>query len=159
MKLSRTNPAIQVGEIISKLSKILEKEKKYGLSKEEVWKDFANKVNNQKELLLNELKELKSEGKKIAVYGASGKGQSLLQYCGIGKEYIDFVVDKSSLKHNKFTPGTYIPIHSTTEIMKRKPDVLLLCAWNFADEIYAQQEEYVSQGGKLLHPIPIPHYL
>ncbi len=146
-------------EIRSSVERAIQEEKVLGLDSVDAWKEFAKKVSTQKELLLKELKKIKSEGKKIAVYGASGKGQSLLQFCEIGKQYIDFVVDKSPMKHGKFTPGTHIPVYSTTEIMKCKPDVILLCAWNFAEEIYSQQSEYINQGGRLLHPIPVPHYL
>jgi hypothetical protein len=68
-------------------------------------------------------------------------------------------VDKSQWKQGKLTPGTHIPVHSTDRLLSDKPDVLLLSAWNFADEIRKQQSEYVLRGGRMLHPLPMPHYL
>ena len=100
-----------------------------------------------------------SNNKKIAIYGASGKGQSLIQFCGLDNRIIEYVVDKSSLKHHKMTPGSHIPIYPTGHIYKNMPDVILLCAWNFADEIVKQEKRFISLGGKILHPLPMPHYL
>ena len=96
---------------------------------------------------------------KIAIYGASGKGQSLIQFCRLDNNIIEYVVDKSSLKHHKMTPGSHIPIYPTEYIYENIPDVILLCAWNFADEILKQEKRFISLGGKILHPLPMPHYL
>jgi len=139
--------------------KMLEIEQKIGFFKEAAWEDFAKKVYAHKTALQNELNQLISNNKKIAIYGASGKGQSLIQFCGLDNTIIEYVVDKSSLKHHKMTPGSHIPIYPTEHIYENMPDVILLCAWNFADEIVKQEERFISLGGKILHPLPMPHYI
>lgn len=134
-------------------------EKEKGLATAESWRTFARKVDRQKSALVNELRTLKAQGKRTAAYGASGKGQAMLQFCGIDRNLIDYVVDKSSWKQGKLTPGTHIPVYSTDRLQSDRPDVLLLSAWNFADEIRRQQNDYVVRGGRMLHPLPMPHYL
>ncbi len=145
--------------ISANVLKMLEMEKEIGLFEKSSWEDFARKVYAQKTALQNELNQLISNNNKIAIYGASGKGQSLIQFCGLDNNTIEYVVDKSSLKHHKMTPGSHIPIYPTEYIYENMPDVVLLCAWNFADEILKQEERYISLGGKILHPLPMPHYL
>jgi novobiocin biosynthesis protein NovU/D-mycarose 3-C-methyltransferase len=83
----------------------------------------------------------------------------MLQFCGIDGSLLDYVVDKSAWKQGKLTPGTHIPVHPTEYLLADRPDVLLLSAWNLADEIQRQQDAYVKLGGRLLHPLPMPHYL
>ena len=95
----------------------------------------------------------------MAIYGASGKGQSLLQFYELDCSLIDYVVDKSTLKQGKFTPGTHLQVHPPSHIYKNLPDVILICAWNFAEEIVKQESEFKRMGGKFLHPLPMPHYL
>lgn len=95
--------------------------------------------------------------------GSSGsaptKVQVMLQFCGIGRDVIDFAVDKSGLRQGRLTPGTHIPITGPEALLTRRPDVMLLCAWNCAEEIRRQQKEYLDQGGRLLHSLPMPHYM
>ncbi len=112
-----------------------------------------------KTTLLELLKELKAKGASIAAYGASAKGSTLLNYCGIGSETLDFVVDRSVHKQGKRTPGTALPILATEELLSRKPDYALLLTWNFAEEILKQQSEYRAAGGKFIVPIPQPRVL
>ena len=146
-------------KIIENVSRILDIERNLGLYEESSWKEFANRAIAHKKALKGKLEELKSNNKKIAIYGASGKGQSLLQFCEIDNKLIDYVVDKSKMKQDKFTPGTHMKIFSPSQIYENKPDVILLCAWNFAKEIMTQEEKFTSLGGKFLHPFPLPHYL
>lgn len=138
---------------------VLQKERARGLEGLEAWRDFARRVEKQKVALVDELRAIKARGQRVAAYGASGKGQAMLQFCGIDGSLLDYVVDKSAWKQGKLTPGTHIPVHSTERLLVDRPDVLLLSAWNLADEIRRQEDAYVRQGGRLLHPLPMPHYL
>ncbi|MCK6445648.1 MAG: class I SAM-dependent methyltransferase [Planctomycetes bacterium] len=102
------------------------------------------------------LKKLKSEGKTLGAYGAPAKGNTLLQYCGIGTDLVPFTVDKSPLKVGLFTPGMHLPVFHADELAKRRPDYCLILAWNFADEIMRQQSQYRELGGRFIVPIPSP---
>jgi len=146
-------------KITSAVDTLIEEERAKGMFDESIWEEFARKSLAHKNALITELQKMKDQGKKIAIYGASGKGQSLLQFCGIDSRYIDYVVDKSKMKQGRFTPGTHLEIFSPDHIYEDRPDVLLLCAWNFADEIIKQEERFSILGGKFLHPFPLPHYL
>jgi len=141
------------------VARIVHEERKRGLDGLPAWRQFAQRVEKQKVALLDELRAVKARGQRIAAYGASGKGQAMLQFCGIDSRLLDYVVDKSAWKQGKLTPGTHIPVYATERLMSHRPDVLLLCAWNLADEIRRQQSDYVQRGGRLLHPLPLPHYL
>ena len=102
------------------------------------------------------LGELKAQGKSIAAYGASAKGTTLLNYCGIGGDTLDFVVDRSTVKQGLFTPGTHLAILAPAHLLEAMPDYVLLLTWNFADEILRQQAEYLRRGGKFIVPVPSP---
>ena len=118
--------------------------------------NFKIKINNHRKTLLNFLKKLKENGKKISVYGASGKGQALMQYCDIGNEVIDFCFDKSKLKQNRFTPGTNIKILDPVLIEKLPVNYLLLLSWNLKKEIFKQQKNFVNKGGRFIVPFYKP---
>lgn len=145
--------------INNSVQELLDDERSIGLLDESSWHNFVEKVQLHKSQLSEELKRLKASNKKIAIYGASGKGQSLIQFCEIANTMIEYVVDKSKLKHGKITPGSHMKIFPPEHIYDDLPDVILICAWNFADEIVKQEERFVSMGGKFLHPLPTPHYL
>ena len=113
-----------------------------------------NKTNALKDKLINMLEDLKRHNVKIAAYGASAKGTTLLNYFGIGRDFIDFVVDKSPAKQGKFTPGTQLPINAPNKLLEEKVSHALLLAWNFADEIIDQQKTFTAQGGKFIIPLP-----
>src|SRR6185436_16286801 len=98
------------------------------------------------------LQQLKQKGGSIAAYGASAKGSTLLNYFGLGKESLDFVVDRSTYKQGRLTPGTHIPIVAPNRLTETRPDYTLLLTWNFADEILEQQREYRAKGGKFIIP-------
>jgi hypothetical protein len=146
-------------KITADVANQLKAEEDLGLYKRSSWDDFAKRVLEHKVALKEEIKRLKSENLNVAVYGASGKGQSLLQFCELDGSVIDYVVDKSTMKQGKFTPGTHLQVHPPDHIYKNLPDVILICAWNFADEIVKQESKFATMGGKFLHPLPMPHYL
>ncbi|MBI3650476.1 MAG: class I SAM-dependent methyltransferase [Acidobacteria bacterium] len=132
----------------------LRKEAELGLKELRFYKGFGAKVEELKASMLALLKELKSNGKRVAAYGASAKGSTLLNYFGIGCETIDFVVDRSTKKQGYYTPGTHLPIYAPEKLLAAIPDYVLLLTWNFADEILAQQSEFRQQGGRFIIPIP-----
>lgn len=121
---------------------------------EEFYRGFGKDVERLRVELVSMLSGLKAEGKRIAVYGASAKGSTLMNYFGLGRPLLDFVVDRSTIKQGHYTPGTHLPIYSPAMLLKEKPDYVLLLTWNFADEILQQQDEYRKQGGRFIIPIP-----
>jgi len=137
-----------------RVAEFLAEEQEAGIGDEGFYALFATKVAEFKQEFGKLLQSLKDEGASIAAYGASAKGSTLLSYTEIGPETLDFVADRSLLKQDHYSPGGHIPIVSTEEVLKQKPDYLLLLAWNFADEIIAQQAGYSEQGGKFIVPLP-----
>jgi len=105
------------------------------------------------------IKSLKSKGNKISIYGASGKGQALLQFCKIGNNLIDYVFDKSKIKQNRYTPGTNIKILSPSLINRNNVDFLLILSWNIKNEIMEQEAKFRKNGGKFIIPFPNPRII
>jgi SAM-dependent methyltransferase len=118
---------------------------------------FAERVHAFRPAFREFLRGLRRTGKSIAAYGASAKGATLLNFCNVDRDLIEFVVDRSPLKHGKAMPGIHLPIRPVEALLQRQPDYLLLLAWNFADEIMAQQAEYARRGGRFIMPLPTPH--
>ena len=106
--------------------------------------------------LLDLLHELKAQGKRLAGYGAPAKGNTLLNYYGIGPDVLEYLADRNALKQGRLSPGMHIPVVPAERILETQPDYLLILAWNFADEIMQQQAEYPRRGGKFIMPIPTP---
>ncbi len=133
---------------------LLEEEQRWRVGDLSFYSNFGEKVEGLRVALLELLQTFKSDGKRIAVYGASAKSTTLLSYFGIGRETLDFVVDRSTVKQGRYTPGTRLPIMAPQSLLERRPDYVLLLTWNFADEILEQQAEYRRLGGKFIIPIP-----
>lgn len=117
---------------------------------------FAKNVAHNREELRRLLSALKQSGSQIAGVSAPAKGMTLLNYCGIGSETVDFVTEKTTLKIGRFTPGGHIPVVSDDVLLEKRPDYALLLAWNFADEIMANLKAYSDLGSKFIIPIPSP---
>jgi SAM-dependent methyltransferase len=117
---------------------------------------FADQVSANRRQLTELLRDLRAAGKRIAAVSAPAKGMTLLNYCRLGSETLDFVTEKSRLKIGRFTPGTHIPVVPDSELAAQRPDYALLLAWNFADEIIANLREYREAGGQFIIPIPAP---
>jgi 2-polyprenyl-3-methyl-5-hydroxy-6-metoxy-1,4-benzoquinol methylase len=126
-----------------------------GVDRLDSYSVFTEKVKETKRKLLEFLIEAKRKGKTIAGYGAPGKGNTLLNYCGIRTDFIDYTVDRSTYKQGKYLPGTHIPIYSPARIVETKPDYVLILPWNFKDEIIQQMSGVREWGGQFV--VPIPH--
>jgi SAM-dependent methyltransferase len=138
------------------VANLLRKEQEWGVQRLETYQDFGQRVEQLRNQLCPLVRQLKSDGKRIAAYGASAKGTTLLNYCGIGADELDWVADRSPQKHGKFTPGTHLQIHGPEKLLQEMPDYVLLLTWNFKREILAQQAEYRRRGGKFIVPVPQP---
>ena len=135
---------------------MLDEEMAIGMLDKATYDAFAARIEGVRVKLLAMLADLKGQGLKIAGYGAPAKGNTLLNYFGIGPATLDYLVDRNPLKHGLYSPGMKIPVRDTDAIGSEKPDVLLGLAWNFFDEIHGQQAEFLKAGGRFLVPLPEP---
>lgn len=144
-------------EADASVTQLLAEEAKLGMTRFDYYSRFADRVRSLREELRKVLLDFKKQSKHLAVYGASAKGSTLLNYFDLGADVLDFVADRSTVKQGRYTPGTHLPILSPQALLDRQPDAVLLLTWNFKDEILAQQAEYRSRGGKFIVPIPHVH--
>ncbi len=140
--------------VSSSVGDLLEKEESSGLLDLNTYYGFSKKVESTKRGLLQFLIQAKNEGKRIVGYGAPAKGNTLLNYCGIRTDFLDYTVDRSPHKQNKYLPGTHIPIKHPDKIKEDKPDYFLILPWNIKDEIMEQMFFVKEWGGKFVVPIP-----
>ncbi len=136
------------------VTELLSDEKRRGLKNVDFYKGFGERVEWLRDELVSLLYALKERGHSIAAYGASAKGATLLNYCRLGREVLDYVVDRSTVKQGLYTPGTHLKIYAPEKLLEDVPDYVLLLTWNFAGEIYEQQVEYRKRGGRFIVPVP-----
>jgi hypothetical protein len=132
----------------------LEREARLGLGEPATWKVFADRVNRIRTELPALVRHLKGEGKRIIGYGASAKGNTLLNTCGLGTAEMDYIIDNTPFKQNKLAPGSWLPIRPPETLLQDQPDYALILAWNFAPEIVRREAEYQKRGGRFILPIP-----
>ena len=130
------------------------REASWGIDQLDRYEKFTDQVEATKRGILRFLIEAREQQKTVAGYGAPGKGNTLLNYCGIRTDFLAYTVDRSTYKQGKFTPGTRIPIHPPERIRETKPDFLFILPWNLKDEIMKQNSFIREWGGKFVVPIP-----
>jgi hypothetical protein len=138
----------------SRVLELIESEDRLGLGSLKGYASFSENARRTKRELLSFLIAAKNAGKRVCGYGAPGKGNTLLNYCGIGTDFLDFTVDRNPHKHGLFTPGVHVPIHPVDEIDKARPDFILILPWNLKDEIVEQMRYVGDWGAKFVVPIP-----
>jgi SAM-dependent methyltransferase len=141
--------------VCDRVGALLAKEVSAGLNTINGYGAFSERVQETKRTLLEFLIQVKRDGKRIVGYGAPAKGNTLLNYCGIGPDFLDYTVDRSPHKQGRYLPGTHIPIHEPDRIRETRPDYVLILPWNLKEEV-RRQMAYISEwGGKFV--VPIPH--
>jgi len=145
------DPSKPVGSAVREL---MDRETCKGLTRMEYYSGFEIQARRTKHQLLDFLIRAKREGKSIAGYGAPGKGNTLLNYCGIRTDFLDYTVDRNPYKQGRFLPGTHIPIHHPDRIRETRPDYVLILPWNLKDEIMNQLSYVRTWGGRFVIPIP-----
>lgn len=138
----------------SRVLELREREEKLGFTTLDHYVSFTKRVEETKRNLLDFLVQAKRQGRSIAGYGAPGKGNTLLNYCGIRTDFLDYVVDRSPYKQSKFLPGTHIPIHHPDKIKETRPDYVLVLPWNLKNEVIEQNSYIREWGGQFVVPIP-----
>ena len=134
----------------------LEREQDAGVGDFTTYAKFADRVAGIRSRLLELLQSLRRDGTRVAAYGAAAKGNTLLNYCGIGPDLLEYVADKNPLKQGLYTPGMHLPVVEAARLAADQPDYTLILAWNMADEIVAEQQAYREGGGRFIVPIPDP---
>ena len=142
------------GAVSERVTELGQRELAAGLETPAPYASFGERVVETKRKLLEFLIAAKREGASIAGYGAPGKGNTLLNYCGIRTDFLDYTVDRNPYKHGRFTPGTHIPIHPPSKLAETRPDYILILPWNLKDEIIAQLTADLDWDARFVVPIP-----
>jgi 2-polyprenyl-3-methyl-5-hydroxy-6-metoxy-1,4-benzoquinol methylase len=140
--------------VTEKVAELRARERAAGIERAETYRSFAEQVRATKRSLLKFLIEAKEQGKRVAGYGAPAKGNTLLNYCGVRSDLLEFTVDRSPHKQGRFLPGVHIPIRAPEAIAQARPDYVLILPWNLKDEIAAQMKGIRAWGGRFVVPIP-----
>ena len=147
-------------EVSSSIDDFINSEYELGLDKNLIYDSFSEKIKKLKIQLKELLVELKKENKSLFGYGASAKGNVLLNYCKIDNTILDFIIDTTPIKQGKYTPGTHIPVYSPDKILDEGDgSIALLLAWNYKSQILAKENQFRANGGKFLLPIPQPELI
>jgi SAM-dependent methyltransferase len=141
--------------VSAKVTELLERERAAGLERSATYRNFAEQVKATKRSLLKFLIDARETGKTIAGYGAPAKGNTLLNYCGVRSDLLEYTVDRSPHKQGHFLPGVHIPVYAPERIMQTQPDYVLILPWNLKDEIVGQMAGIRSWGGRFV--VPVPH--
>jgi len=140
--------------VSNRVQEMEEQEIRFGLADMKTYQNFSEKVIVSKFKLIKFLKSVRSSGQKVVCYGAAAKGVTLINYCGITDEYVEYVVDKNPYKQNRYMPGSSIPIYDPQKILETKPDYVLILPWNIKEEIMSEMASIRDWGGKFVVPIP-----
>ena len=138
----------------SRVEVLRKQELELGYDKSETYTKFASRVLSKKQELMTLLNKLKKDGQTIAGYGASGRANTIIQYCGITNKFLDYIVDDAPAKQGLYTPGSHLAIRSNHALKEDRPDYILLFAWVFYEEIAAKNEDYLKRGGRIIVPLP-----
>jgi len=141
------------------VARLLAREERLGFRDLATYASFGEQVKRTKRKLLSTLIWAKDAGKTVCGYGAPGKGNTLLNYCGIGTDFLDFTVDRNPYKHGRFTPGMHIPIHPVEALDAARPDYILILPWNLEDEIVSQMRHVADWGARFILPIPEARFI
>ncbi len=136
------------------VSKLIETERSQGLHRCETYEQFRRNCEKSRADLVGLLETLRSCGKRIVGYGATSKSTTVLNYCGIGPDHIEFISDTTPIKQGKYTPGVHIPVKSYNEFTANPPDYAVLFAWNHAAEIFEKEQKFLNDGGKWISFVP-----
>jgi hypothetical protein len=140
--------------VTGKVAELREREHAAGLESAETYRNFAEQVKATKRSLLKFLIGARESGKSVVGYGAPAKGNTLLNYCGVRSDLLDYTVDRSPYKQGRFLPGVHIPIHAPERIMQTRPDYVLILPWNLKEEIVHQIAGIRAWGGRFVVPVP-----
>ncbi|MET4245525.1 class I SAM-dependent methyltransferase [Bradyrhizobium sp. RT10b] len=141
-------------DISVRVHNLRNEERALGYDRPETYTTFAANCADRRQRLMDLLTRLRAKGRTIAGYGASGRANTIIQYCGIGREHLEYMIDDAPAKHGYSTPGSHLMIRSNEVLRRDPPDYLLIFAWSFFNEIAAKSADYVAQGGRLMVPLP-----